>query len=135
MAAAAQLNLLPKKGQVSIMNLKLLKDVLKRIVNTNKAYYEHISKYGKSVSKDLVSKPEYEEPLFSEFILDKPVLNQTIAEHMYRSGFFTSGETFSAESSLTLDDCFKEKFKVLNLILTDMRARSVTSALEWVKVN
>jgi hypothetical protein len=87
------------------------------------------------VSKDLVSKPEYEEPLFTDFTLDKPVLNQTIAEHMYRSGFYSSGETFSIESNVTLDESFKEKFKVLNIILTDLRARSVKSALEWVKDN
>jgi len=87
------------------------------------------------VSKDLVSKPEYEEPLFTDFTLDKPVLNQTIAEHMYRSGFYSSGETFSIESNVTLDESFKEKFKVLNIILTDLRARSVKSAIEWVKDN
>ena len=87
------------------------------------------------MSKDLVSKPEYEEPLFTDFTLDKPVLNQTIAEHMYRSGFYSSGETFSIESNVTLDESFKEKFKVLNIILTDLRARSVKSALEWVKDN
>ena len=87
------------------------------------------------MSKDLVSKPEYEEPLFTDFTLDKPVLNQTIAEHMYRSGFYSSGETFSIESNVTLDESFKEKFKVLNIILTDLRARSVKSAIEWVKDN
>jgi hypothetical protein len=60
------MNLLPKKGQ----------DVLKKIVNINKQYYEHLSKYGKVLGKDLASKPEYEEPMFPEtFTLDKPTLD------------------------------------------------------------
>ena len=71
---------------------------MKKIVNSNKSYYEHISKYGKAVGKEFVSKPEYEEPLFKEFELDKQTLNKTIAEHMYRSGFFESGEAFSEEA-------------------------------------
>ena len=82
---AAQLNNLPKKGQ----------EVLKKIINANKNYYEHISKYGKVIGKEMISKPEYEEPLFRDYKLDKEALNQTIAEHMYRSGYFTSGEAFS----------------------------------------
>lgn len=65
------------------------------MVNHNKAYYEHISKYGKSVGKELISKPEYEEPMFKDFVLDKVALNNTIAEHMFRSGNFSAGEAFS----------------------------------------
>lgn len=72
--------------------------MLKKIVNHNKNYYEHLSKYGKSVAKELVTKPEYEEPLFKDFVLDKPTLNKTIAEHMYRSGNYQAGEIFSKES-------------------------------------
>jgi len=40
---------------------------LKRVVNTNKQYYDYLSKYGKAIGKELVAKPEYEEPLFKEF--------------------------------------------------------------------
>lgn len=69
--------------------------MLKRIVNANKQYYEHLSKYGKAINKELVSKPEYEEPLFKDYVLDRPALNKAIAEHMYRSGFYSSGEVFS----------------------------------------
>ena len=79
MAVAAQMNTLPKKGQ----------DVLKRIVNINKQYYEHLSKYGKALGKEFESKPEYEEAMFPEvFVLDKPTLNKALVEHMHRSGFF-----------------------------------------------
>ena len=69
--------------------------MVKRIINHNKTYYDHLSKYGKSIAKELISKPEYEQPLFKEFQLDKPVLNITIAEHMYRSGHYQAGEAFT----------------------------------------
>lgn len=49
--------------------------MLKRIVNSNKNYYENLSKYGKAIGKELISKPEYEEPLYKDYVLDKPILN------------------------------------------------------------
>ncbi len=66
---------------------------MKKVINTNKVYFDHLSKYGKALGKEFVSKPEYEEPLFKEsYILDKATLNQTLAEHMFRSGYHKSGE-------------------------------------------
>ncbi len=59
---------------------------MKKVVNQNKTYYEHLSKYGKTLGKEFISKPEYEEPLFPDFKVDNALLNKTIAEHMYRSG-------------------------------------------------
>ena len=89
-----------------------------------------------------MSKPEYEEPLFKEFELDKPTLNKTIAEHMYRSGFFESGEAFSEEAQIRLENDgenvlteeFKARFRLLNKIVTEIRdVKEVSSALEWVR--
>ena len=103
--------------------------MLKKIINSNKNYYEHISKYGKSLGKEMISKPEYEEPLFKDYQLDKAALNQTIAEHMCRSGYFTSGESFSEESRLQneeesnagINEDFKAKFRTLNKIVSELR--------------
>jgi len=129
-------------------SIHLFQDVLKRIVNSNKTYYDHISKYGKSVSRDFISKPEYEEPMFADFTLDKPVLNKTIAEHMYRSGYFESGEAFTQEAHVEvnpgdhhhgddqLTNEFKERFRLLNRIVSEFReGRDVKSALEWAKAH
>lgn len=112
------------------------------MVNANKQYYEHLSKYGKSIGKELVSKPEYEEPLFKDFVLDKHVLNQTIAEHMFRSGYYQSGEKFTqevanstslpSESSLVTEE-FKAKFKALNLIVSEMRDGNFSAAKSWAR--
>jgi E3 ubiquitin-protein transferase RMND5 len=109
------------------------KDVLKRIVNTNKTYYDHLSKYGKSIGKELISKPEYEEPLFKDFVIDKTILNQIIAEHMYRSGSYQAGETFSKEAKIEMLDDFKNKFKELNTIVKDLKEYKVESALLWAR--
>lgn len=106
---------------------------MKKIVNHNKTYYEHLSKYGKNVGKELISKPEYEEPLFKDFVLDKPVLNKTIAEHMYRSGNYNAGEKFSQEAKIDMADEFKDKFKELNTIVKELKDKNVSSALTWAK--
>lgn len=95
--------------------------MLKRIVNTNKTYYDHLSKYGKKLGSDFVSKPEYEEPLFKHFQPDKAALNQTIAEHLYRSGFFEAGEAFRKEAAFAMSDDFKDQFRELNGIVKELR--------------
>ncbi len=89
----------------------------------------------------MVSKAEYEEPLFKDYQIDKPVLNKGIAEHMFRSGYFTSGEALNEESSLPLESVdasfnedFKNKFKNLNKIISELReSRKVTLALAWAR--
>jgi hypothetical protein len=91
----------------------------------------------------MISKPEYEEPLFKDYQLDKPALNKVIAEHMFRSGYFTSGEAFSEETSLpiekidsNLNEDLKNKFKNLNKIVSELReSRKVTLALHWAREN
>ena len=87
---------------------------MKRVVNQNKVYYENISKYGKTIGKELESKPEYEEPLFKDWKLDKSVLNRVIAEHMYRSGNYNAAEAFTAEANFSMPADFKEQFVTLN---------------------
>lgn len=57
--------------------------------------------------------------MFSDlFTLDKPTLNKALVEHMYRSGYYASGEKFQSDAKLegevSLD--FKAKFKLLNMI-------------------
>lgn len=99
-----------------------MQEVLKKIVNTNKVYYDHLSKYGKSIGSQLVNKPEYEEPLFKEWVVDKPVLHQTIAEHMYRTGAYQAGEAFTREAEVHLKEDFKLKFKELNAIVKELKS-------------
>lgn len=67
---------------------------MKKIINQNKVYYDHLSKYGKQIGNKFENKQEYEQPLFKEYELNKPALNQAIAEHMYRSGFYEAGDKF-----------------------------------------
>ena len=112
-----------------------LQDVLKKIIGHNKTYYEHLSKYGKLVAKEFISKPEYEEPLFKNIQFDKDLLNTAIAEHMYRSGNFDSGEVFSQESKINMTDKFKEQFVELNHITKNLKEKNVENALKWAQHN
>jgi hypothetical protein len=64
-------------------------------------------------------------------------LNQAITEHLYRSGYFQSAETFYKEGTIETDgitEDIKAKFKTLNLIVKEIREdRRVTSAIQWAK--
>lgn len=121
--------------------------MLKRIVNTNKTYYDHLSKFGKALGKEFQSKSEYEEPLFKDYNLDKEVLNKAISEHMYRAGYFASGEKFTEEAGINEEESgnsmreeiveeFKSKFKRLNMIIKEFRDfKRVKSAKQWATDN
>ena len=124
MTVAAQLNQLPKKAS----------DSLKRMIALNKAYYEHLSKFGKSVSRDLPSTSAYESPMFPEWVLDKPLMNKVVAEHMYRTGCFGAGGVFTEEGRVDgISEEFKRRFRELRDIVEEMQDKRVDKALAWVR--
>lgn len=53
--------------------------------------------------------------------LDEKNLNIIIAEHLFRSGNYQSGELFCKESKTDLSDEFKSKFLELNKIVSDIQ--------------
>lgn len=72
------------------------------------------------MNKEFESKQEYEEPLFKNRELDKGTLNVVIAEHMFRSGNYISGEMLCEEANINMTNEFKNQFKELNFILKDL---------------
>ena len=52
---------------------------------------------------------------------------------MYRSGYFQSGEIFSQEAQVDLNDEFKYRFKELNSIIREIKDKKVELALLWAK--
>jgi hypothetical protein len=111
------------------------------VVDANKKYYEHYSKFGKTIAKEVASKPEYEQPFFPDYVVDKTALNETIAEHMFRSGYYQSGELFTEEVNKRcgtegvpfVNEEYKAKFKVLYLIVKEMREGVLSGAKAWAK--
>lgn len=61
-----------------------------------------------------ISKPEYEEPLFKEQKFDLNLLNIIIAEHMFRTGYYNSGEKFCTEAKIDMSPEFKNQFRELS---------------------
>lgn len=49
-------------------------------------------------------------------------MNLTIAEHMYRSGHYQTGEIFSKEANVGMAEEFKNQFKELNEILKEIKS-------------
>jgi hypothetical protein len=60
------------------------------------------------------------------------VINTIISEHLFRNGRFEAGEKFCHESGVHLTESFKERFKILDEILTDLNKRDIGKAVTWV---
>ena len=57
------------------------------MVNSNKAYFEHISTFGDEIKdRTEVKFPEFDDKFVEDVELDKSVVNQAILTHLYREG-------------------------------------------------
>ena len=61
--------------------------------------------------------------------MDETVLNTAIAEHMYRSGNFQTGEIFTTDANILVLEEFKIKFKLLHEVVSLLRQKNTESAL------
>ena len=109
------------------------------MIAQNKLIYDSISKIGKSIKA---------EPSFANHSMamnfnnqnksdriKKQEINTIISEHLFRNGRFEAGEKFCTESDVQLGDEFKQRFRILDQILTDLNEKSVKRAIEWVDLN
>ena len=52
--------------------------------------------------------------------IDKNEINTIISEHLFRNGRFEAGEAFWKEANIELEDTYKQSFRVLDEILSDL---------------
>lgn len=65
---------------------------------------------------------------------DTGLLNQVVAEHIFRTGQVAVGEKFLIESQTPMAEKDKKQFEALNTILQE-RGFDVDSALSWTSQN
>jgi len=56
-----------------------------------------------------------------------------IAEHFYRSGHFDAGEALSEEAHISLSQPFKDQFRELNTIISQLKQHQVDRAMAWAR--
>lgn len=111
-----------------------VKEFVKKYSDKHKDLHGLISKIGKVIDKNFV--PEYGN-LPQVNLIDtnekKSQLHQLICEHLYRNGKIEVADCLIKEANLdeTESDAKKTPFIQLDFILTKLKEKDVTPALEW----
>jgi hypothetical protein len=67
-----------------VLNSKKLGETFDNLVNSNKAYFEHISTFGDQIKDRIEVKfPEIEDKFVEDVEFDKAVVDQAIITHLY----------------------------------------------------
>lgn len=123
-----------------MLNSKKLGETFDNLVNSNKAYFEHISTFGDQIKDRIEVKfPEIEDKFVEDVELDKAVVDQAIITHLYREGHKDSASIFVKESEGQQDGAntqsFQDEFEALNEIIKDLNNHTTESALRWAFQN
>lgn len=121
------------------MSKKVNRIVKKSIVLENKKCYDSISKIGKSITKckwfgNAPSGVDIDTIDFGNKV-DKSNINEIISKHLFISGKFEAGEQFCEESGVHLEEDFKNNFRVLDEILTQINEKKLEKVFKWVNEN
>ncbi|KAJ6233454.1 hypothetical protein M0813_29759 [Anaeramoeba flamelloides] len=99
------------------------------IKKSQKDYHRVLSKVG----KHLVSLSSNEIPFLSTKKLEKELMDQLIAEHLYRIGDFELADVFIKESGSKIPEGFRGLMVKMHQVLVQLDGRDITSALNWVQ--
>eukprot|EP00123_Amoebidium_parasiticum_P005528 comp16699_c0_seq1/m.14958 comp16699_c0_seq1/g.14958 ORF comp16699_c0_seq1/g.14958 comp16699_c0_seq1/m.14958 type:complete len:396 (-) comp16699_c0_seq1:200-1387(-) len=125
----------PKPNRMLQAELTLLqkrvKPTLTQLPANHKEGYASISKLGKTIDKlfqtniERVSNPD-------AFAGKEDLLNQTVAQHLFRQGRFAIGEVFVKEAHVAMDSDQQEPFRDMYVILEAIKQHDLGPALTWV---
>mmetsp|Transcript_22590 Transcript_22590/g.70129 ORF Transcript_22590/g.70129 Transcript_22590/m.70129 type:complete len:387 (-) Transcript_22590:75-1235(-) len=119
---------------------QLLRDLQKRIHDLKldvsavegiqKEFHSCINKLGKTMDKLMV--PNIAKAC-RQITFEQALVDQVVAQHLYREGRFELGDTFAAEAGVGSSDSLKETFVEMHEVLEDLRGRRLGRALAWVE--
>ncbi|KAJ6244282.1 hypothetical protein M0813_21547 [Anaeramoeba flamelloides] len=98
------------------------------IKKSQKDYHRVLSKVG----KHLVSLPSNEIPFLTSKKLERELIDQLIAEHLYRIGDFELADQFVQDSGSKIPEGFRGLMVQMHQILNQLDQRDISSALNWV---
>jgi hypothetical protein len=98
----------------------------------HKEYHNCLTKYGKSIDKSM--KTNQEDALLRDpWNIKQGVLNEIIAQHLFREGFFEVADIFEREANVKLSDKYKKSFLQMFEVIKKLDERDVSLALQWCK--
>jgi len=89
-----------------------------------------LNRFGKSIEKNFVSDIT---KAMRDNRFDRHLLNQVVAQHLFREGCFELGECFASEAAVQVPDSQKGPYKEMHHILDQIRLKNLEPVLEWVK--
>ncbi len=122
-----------KSREFAVATTKIATQIQKCYRNfqvAHKEYHSTLTKYGKSLDKCMKSNQE-DALLRDPWQVNHDLLNQIIAQHLFREGYFEVAQIFERETNVQLTESFKQCFMDMFLVLKQLEERDTSLALEW----
>mmetsp|Transcript_35668 Transcript_35668/g.77606 ORF Transcript_35668/g.77606 Transcript_35668/m.77606 type:complete len:388 (-) Transcript_35668:80-1243(-) len=100
-----------------------------QIASAQKDFYGSVSRLGKSVDKHFGTSSFASR----ETNLDAKLLDEVIANHLFREGQPDLGRTFCEEAGVSVSEELKQSFLDMHLVVRELQSHNLMPALEWVK--
>jgi len=100
----------------------------------HKDYHSSLTKFGKSIDKCMKSNQE-DALLRDPWQLNQDLLNQIIAEHLFREGCFEVADIFQKETNVQLTEEYKQSFMDMFHVLKQLEQKETSLALQWCANN
>eukprot|EP00897_Mesotaenium_endlicherianum_P008167 jgi/Mesen1/7379/ME000382S06574 len=113
---------------VKLQEMKGIADISAQQKDLNLA----LQKFGKQVEKSTVADISQ---ACREVDFDQKLVDQVIAQHLYREGHFELGDCFVKEASVQLAASLKTPFQEMYQILEQVRVKNLEPALAWARVH
>eukprot|EP01135_Chromosphaera_perkinsii_P009413 Nk52_evm89s1737 gene=Nk52_evmTU89s1737 len=118
-------------SQEDVCNLKMeLKEKASKLSADHKEAHSSIARLGKTIDKQFqtdISRTTNPEAFKGKSV----VLNEAIAQHLFRQGKFRVGETFLKECGMGLEEAQREPFMDMYNILEAIKREDLGPALQW----
>lgn len=109
----------------------LLKSSKKHLESTkqeHKHFHTSLQKLSKAIDTCTESTANQ---LYLPWNMDKHILNEIIAEHLYREGLFDVADVFVSETNTSINSEAQAPFIEMYAVLQALRRRNLSPALEW----
>jgi isocitrate dehydrogenase len=124
-----------EKANIANLAQKMTTNISTRYSNVQKIHkdvHSTFQKLGKSVDKTMQQHQEQANTKPPNWTVDKQLMNQIVAQHLYREGEFDVAKRFEHESNIQVGEEYKRPFVQMFTVLQELQKRNIEPALRFV---
>jgi hypothetical protein len=127
-----------EKANIGNITQKLATTISSSYANVQKIHkdvHSTFTKLGKSIDKAMQQNQEQANKKPPNWTVDKGLINEIVAQHLYREGEFNTAEQFEQEAQIKVGEEYKQPFIQMFTVLQELQKRNIEPALQWCEEN